>query len=145
MNKPTFKTDLARGHAGEMAFHKLRPQLTRLDGRGADFVDQDGKTYEVKTDSYTSGNFFMERWSDFERQKPGGPWQSAQKNIDFYVYSFPKLGTTYIFTVIDLLNQLEKIEKPNQRAVQNKSWLTIGWLVPTMSLTATEVIKHATT
>lgn len=137
-----FKKDLARGHAGEVAFHKLKPHLTRLDGRGADFIDADGKTYEIKTDSYTSGNFFMERWSDFERQKAGGPWQSKEKNIDFYCYSFPKLATTYIFTVTDLLSQLEKIQKPNARSVQNKSWLTIGWLVPIQSLSATEVIKH---
>lgn len=137
-----FKTDLARGHAGEEAFHKLKPELTRLDGRGADFVDADGKTYEIKTDSYTSGNYFIERWSDVDKQKAGGPWQSAEKNIDYYVYSFPKLAVTYIFSVKALLRQLEKIEKPNVRRVLNRGWITVGWLVPIESLKANEVIKH---
>jgi hypothetical protein len=137
-----FKKDLARGHAGELAFHKLKPELTRLDGRGADFVDADGKTYEIKTDSYESPNFFIERWSDVDKQKAGGPWQSAEKKIDFFCYSFPKMGITYIFSVTSLLEQLSKIKKPNIRRVLNKTWITVGWLVPIVSLNADEVIKH---
>lgn len=143
--KPNFKTDLARGHAGEMLFHKLRPELTRLDGRGADFVDKAGQTYEIKTDSYDTPNFFMERWSDVGNNKPGGPWQSAEKNIDFYVYLFPKKGKGYIFTVSSLLEQLNRIEKPNQRYVSNRTWMTVGWLVPIASLTADEEFPLATT
>lgn len=137
-----FKKDLERGAAGEAAFHKLKPHLTRLDGRGADFVDPDGKTYEIKTDSYVSKNFFVERWSDIDRKKAGGPWQSAEKKIDYFCYSFPKMGITYIFTVAALLSQLEKIEKPNVRRVLNRGWITLGWLVPIESLKAHEVIKH---
>lgn len=137
-----FKTDLARGHEGEEAFHRLRPELIRLDGRGADFIDANGKTYEIKTDSYTSGNFFIEVFSDLERGKKGGPWQSAEKKIDFYVYSFPKLAITYIFIVDDLLAQLALIKNPNVRSVKNRSWITVGWLVKINELNPHEVIKH---
>lgn len=130
-----FQTDLKRGQAGEKLYHKLRPELTRLSGRYADFIDDNGMTYEIKTDSYDTPNFFMERWSDVANKKAGGPWQSSEKEIDFYVYLFPKKGKGYIFTVSSLLEQLNNIATPNQRYVQNKSWMTVGWLVPILSLT----------
>lgn len=145
MSKVNFKTDLARGHLGEALFHKLRPELTRLDGRKADFVGPDGKTYEVKTDSYDTSNFFIERWSDVEKQKAGGPWQSAEKNIDYFVYLFPKKGVGYMFAVPELLEQLNKIQNPNQRYVSNRAWITVGWLVPISSLTANGEFSLATT
>ena len=144
MNKPNFKTDLARGHLGEELFYKLRPELTRLDGRQADFVDANGATYEVKTDSYDTSNFFMERWSNVEKQKAGGPWQSAEKNIDYFIYLFPKKGVGYMFAVPELLEELNKIETPDQRYVSNRGWMTVGWLVPIKSLTSYKEFSLAT-
>lgn len=137
---PDFKKDLERGHKGELELLRLYPDLVRLDGFNADFVDQEGRTYELKTDFYTSGNFFMERWSDVDKQKPGGPWQSKQKNIDFYVYMFPNLKKLFTFTVGDLVNQLENLKEKNVRSVQNKSWTTEGWIVKIGELKPTKEV-----
>lgn len=137
MKRANFNADLARGQKGEAAFHTLYPHLTRLSGRKADFIDEStGETYEIKTDHYDSTNFFMERWSDVDKAKPGGPWQSAQKKITYYVYLFIKQGELYIFSVPDLVAQLEKIKNPNARLIQNRSWVTMGYLVPKKELNA---------
>lgn len=132
-----FKTDLSRGHAGEALFGTWYPELERLDGRQADFrCPKTGDTYEIKTDSYTTQNFFMERWSDKERGKAGGAWQSAEKGVKYYVYLYPKLGLMYIFTVQELLQQLEPL-LPSLRPVnvRNSSWNTVGYLVNRSLLT----------
>lgn len=137
MNRANFSADLLRGQKGESAFHSLYPHLTRLSGRDADFIDETtGETYEIKSDYYDSPNFFMERWSDVDKAKPGGPWQSAQKSITYYVYLFLKQGELYIFSVLDLIKQLEDIKNPNARLIQNRSWTTMGYIVPKKELNA---------
>lgn len=129
-----FRTDLARGQVGEALFHKQFPHLTRLSGREADFIDENtGATYEIKTDSRSlaaTPNFFMERWSDLEKQKPGGPWQALGKGITYFVYMFPVSNAIYIFDTATLVTALELLESPNKRNIANRTWTTQGWLVP---------------
>lgn len=137
MKKANFKDDLGRGQKGETAFHSLYPHLTRLSGRGADFIDEStGETYEIKTDYYDSPNFFMERWSDVDKGKPGGPWQSEEKKITYYVYLFIQQGELYIFSVKDLVSRLNEIKNPNARLIQNRTWTTMGYIVPKKELNA---------
>lgn len=125
-----FQKDLSRGQRGEALFHKFYPELTRLDGRGADFIcPSTGNTYEVKTDFYTSPNFFIERWSDTERQKKGGPWQSAEKGVSHYAFLFPNLGLLYIFLTSDLIGQIESVKEKRTVRVQNRTWITEGLVV----------------
>lgn len=139
MKHANFRNDLVRGQQGEAMFHLLFPDLQRLDGRAADFKAPNGETYEIKTDSYTSGNYFIERWSDVEQKKAGGPWQSAEKQIDYYVYMFPKMARLYIFSVPDLVRQMEALPSSAKRVVnvENKSWTTQGFLVKIEHLTPT--------
>lgn len=147
MKQANFRNDLVRGQQGEAMFHLLFPDLQRLDGRNADFKAANGETYEIKTDSYTSGNYFMEVYSDVAREKRGGPWQSQEKGIDYYVYMFPKLGKLYIFSVPDLVQQLEALPDAAKRVVnvENRSWTTQGWLVKIEHLTPTVEMPLATT
>lgn len=86
-----FKTQLQVGDIGEtLVFHKYPILLYKLDANFADYIDEEGRIYELKTDTYplSTGNFFIERWSDTERQKPGGVWQALQNQVDIWLYLY---------------------------------------------------------
>lgn len=131
-----FKESLAVGHAGEASFMLLMPGLTRLDGRKNDFViEATGETVELKTDSYcmtNTSNFFMERWSSWADQKPGGPWQSKST---YYVYYFKQNNTAFVFKTDELRAFLET-QTFRGITIPNKGWTTVGFKVPR------ELLKH---
>jgi hypothetical protein len=128
--KPNFQTDLKRGQAGEHILHTLLPHLEKM-GRTADFrCNVTGCTFEVKADYTATDNFFMERWSDVEKKKPGGPWRSKEENVQFYVYLFPKEGIGYTFSTKKLVSVLEKMQGLRMVSIANRAWITKGLLVP---------------
>lgn len=141
--KHNFKESLAKGKAGEALLLKLWPELVPTDGRKGDFMLGPNKV-EVKSDNYSmdTGNFFMERWSDFLKQKPGGVWQALQHEANIFVYWYPKDKIAFIFDSVILKNALEDIIKdltPVQ--IPNVAWLTIGFKVPRQLLEPYFTIK----
>lgn len=128
-----FKKDLKRGHAGEHSFFQIfQASITHLDGRNADFeINKTGETIELKTDYYDfslTENFFMERYSYDD--KPGGPWQSASKKIDYYIYYYQSHNMLYIFNTEQLVNRLDRIMKNEKLvSVKNKGYTTRGYKV----------------
>lgn len=133
-----FKNSLKVGKDGETLLHKLWPALERIDGRAGDFRLPNGEKLEVKSDTYnhdTTENFFMERWSDFDKKKPGGPWQALAHGCQNFFYWFPKNRIGYLFNTQELVDILELIEhtlKPVM--IENVRWLTIGYKVPRATL-----------
>lgn len=128
-----FKKSLAYGSKKEQEFCKLFPELELLDGYIADMrIRSSGKTVELKSDKYDldkTGNFFMERYSYAD--KNGGPWQSSDKKIDYYVYQFTKNNAIFVFKTWRLKKLLEKHEDSfRQVRVYNTGHVTIGYLVP---------------
>ncbi len=86
-----FKTQLKVGDSGELlVLNKYPLILYRLNANFADYIDEEGRIYELKTDTYplSTGNFFIERWSDTEREKPGGPWQALANQVDIWLYLY---------------------------------------------------------
>lgn len=148
--KPHFRNDLARGKNGEKAFAKLAALnghiLTATDGRSGDFVDSTGGKWELKTDSYAhdrTQNFFIERWSDWERKKPGGPFQAKEHGCTHFVYYFSNPGIAYVFLLDDLLAQLNKIclDAMTPVEIHNARWLTLGYKVPRNLLTPAFILN----
>lgn len=133
-----FKDDLKRGHGGEHKFYnRFAASVTHLDGRNADFeINKTGETVELKTDYYDMNktpNFFIERYSHDD--KPGGPWQAASKNITYYIYTFDKCGTVFVFNTNQLVRRLEKICKDLSLVdVPNTGYTTRGYRVERESL-----------
>jgi len=103
-----FQQQLKVGKSGEALFKKLYPELEQTDGRVVDFISPEGFRVELKTDTYDSGNFFIERYSDFEKQTVGGPWQTQSKDGDMYVYMFLALGKIYWFNVDELVSFMDE-------------------------------------
>lgn len=140
-----FQEQLAKGQKGEELFLKYHPDLTRLDGRKGDFIGFSQKKIELKTDSRSttdSPNFFMERIRNETTGAPGGPWQSAESKIHYFVYLFSD-GTIYWFETAALVAHLEEHEKSYKtRRIFNRGWTAVGWLVPRASLEALIVKKE---
>lgn len=141
-----FHQSLKVGQAGEAAILELVPGLTRLSGRKSDFSLND-ELIELKRDTYSvhkTANLFIERWSNFEAQKPGGPWQSITHGSTQYWYFFSQNKRLYQFKLADLLEQLEAwelSEKPKLISVPNKGYTTKGYKVPRELLLSIAIIK----
>ncbi len=129
-----FQKQLAVGKAGERKFSRLNPGLEQLDGRRADFRLPDGRLLELKTDTYDMAhtpNFFMERYSDLEKKTPGGPWQSAEKGVDVFVYWYPRNGHAHWFNCKQLVFALNSMGHSfKKHRVLNKGYRSEGLLVP---------------
>lgn len=143
-----FKLSLVKGDAGETAILKLLGGLKKLDGRHGDLLASNGQKLELKTDYYDmqkSTNFFMERWSDVERQKPGGPWQAEGHECSLFAYYFVKNGTLFVWRLPELLKQLNSVLREkclDKVEVPNKSWTTVGYKVPRAFLVPDLVLVH---
>lgn len=116
-----------------------------MDGKKADFRIRDSSSYvEIKTESYClSGkhgrhtqNLFMERYSDVDKQSPGGPWQAVSK-CKYFISFFPCCKTFYFFETKKLVRALDKLIETKQVKsirIPNKTgdnkWTTLGYPVP---------------
>lgn len=133
-----FKEQLKIGDAGEQLLleHYKGPKLSLFPGREYDFDRADGLRVELKSDSYkNSRNFFFERYSDYEKKKPGSVWQSVGK-ADVFVYMFVNERVYYEFSDLPLLlSTLDDITR-NMYAVliRNKGWTASGYKVPRSKL-----------
>ena len=141
MNKPVynFQTQLKKGKAAEAEFakhFKLFGETLQDSGvRDYDFTTTSGKRVELKSDFYQSGNFFIERfYGNPVADKPGSMWQSANKNVDVFIYWFVNMGEVYIFTDLKqtttYLEELIKEMNLTPVHVQNTGFHGIGYKVP---------------
>lgn len=147
-----FKESLKKGAKGEERFLLINPKgLTRLDGRKNDFIYKDIHI-ELKSDSYGihgSPNFFIEKWSDVDSKKPGGPFQALEKNNELFIYYYPpKEGQEddvyFVFQTKRLVSFLNKnTEKYTLINIHNRAWITQGYKIPRVDLSHlyTEVIN----
>ena len=125
-----FNRSLKSGHEGEMLFSQLNPNLKRTDGFEYDFITSDNKTIELKSDYYSMNktpNYFMEIFSVLEKDKLGGPFQSLQKGVDYYIYFFVKEKIWKIFDVKSLCERIKKVASQGRKVkVPNKGYTTFG-------------------
>lgn len=140
--KPCFKKDLQRGQDGEAKlvehFHlDLLPNRDPKERRW-DYETRSGLKVEIKSDYWptTTGNFFMEQWSDVAKRKLGGPWRACQDEVDCFVYFYPKENIYFYFrdvpALVEKLNQLT--EEMKSTTVPNRAWNTVGWKIPRTEL-----------
>lgn len=129
----SFKVSLEKGRLGENFLIANMEGMRALDGRRGDLLTPEGYIMEVKTDGYDMAktkNFFIERWSDIIKGKPGGPWQSKEHGVDLFAYLYIKNATVFIFKLDSLLTALEPLVADMKLIdIQNKSWLTQGYLI----------------
>lgn len=129
-----FNEQLQIGNDAEQRFIKgyAGLPLVKHSARAYDFDRADGKRIELKSDTYVgSKNFFFERWSNIDKQKPGSVWQSIDK-ADIFIYCFVNEGVYYEFADMPLLlSSLESIcqSLPLIR-IPNRGYAGGGYKVP---------------
>mgnify|MGYP001619550197 CR=1 FL=1 len=139
-----FNKDLKRGQIGESIFENLFSNFVAKSKVYAhDFVFTEsakelcGKTIEIKTDSYDpnkTGNFFMERFSDSEKETDGGPWRAKGDRVFWYVYVFLANKTMYVFEIDRLIARLDELCKwlrlSTVKGEGYNPFLTKGYKIP---------------
>lgn len=132
---PNFNKDLKIGANGEEQFQKrFQVALIKQDGLQADFTvsNKVGSGLELKTDTYDSPNFFIERYSDLWKQTPGGPWQ-AIKHSKYFAYYFVNKDVYYLFDLETFVPELEAYiasKNPRKVEVNNRRYSTGGYVIP---------------
>ncbi len=133
-----FKTQLEVGQAGEAEFMERYPHKLQVHpDRDGDFVDSKGRKLELKTDTYDmrkTPNFFIERWSVLDKEKPGSLWQAHEHGCQIFCYYFVT-NKTY-FKIDNIPSAIQKVEKwieetkPSLVYVKNRGYITAGYKVP---------------
>lgn len=132
----SFNTSLKFGEIGEAIFHQAH-ELTigKHPGRDGDFFElATGEKVELKTDYWSmddTPNFFFERFSDYGKQSPGGPWQAIGHGCTHFVYFYLKNLTVFRFDTATLVAALEPL-LPTLKPfpIRNKTYTTVGYRVP---------------
>lgn len=131
-----FAESLKKGDKGERLFLKHFGHAViknpKLDG---DFIlKKTGQKIELKTDYHNpTGNLFIERFSDKDRQAPGGPWQALSHNCDYFAYLMFKEDKTYLFYTKALIEAVNSL-KLTLIDIKNDTHTTQGYKVPIKDL-----------
>ena len=133
-----FHKQLRKGKRAEKLFQKYfkldGEELLDTDTRDYDFTTATSRKVELKTDFYTSDNFYIEYSFGERGDKPGSLWQSHSKGVDTFIFWFPKLGKAFIFK--DLAATIKYIESYIKDMnltpiiVQNKGFYGVGYKIP---------------
>ena len=139
----SFKQQLQVGDRGQELFLKYYHEpLVVYPKHAADFqLVKCGGLVELKTDTYNmekTANFFWERWSDMDKKKPGGPWQSHKHKVKRFVYMFVRHNVYYEFqdvpALVARLDELIASKKYKPFPVKNRGWITVGYPIPRTEL-----------
>jgi hypothetical protein len=134
-NKPNWKQDLARGDAGEREFLATFPLYRKgedVNRYEHDFVHSlTGATVELKTDYYDmhqTPNLIVERYSNYERKTPGGPYRH-NGDLSLWVYYYRKNGVFLMYDPQQLIEKVESLYAPLV-PVQNDRYVTMVHKIP---------------
>jgi hypothetical protein len=140
----SFQEQLSFGDRAEELFFTYYPRkLDVIVDNYADFrVRKTGQLLELKTDTYNmnkTDNFFIERWSDIHKDKPGSVWQSAPKGVEIFCYYFVRHNTWFEFrNVPSLISRLDAMIESGEAGrmihIRNRGWITGGYKVSRASL-----------
>lgn len=117
-------------------------KIKQTDGRNHDFIIESpfgSFTVELKSDSYDmekTANVFMERYSNWDKRSPGGPWQAASKGIDLYTYWFVQNKIMLTFPVNKLILALEAMQLDERKLIPivNRGFITKGYKIERVQL-----------
>ncbi len=148
----SFATDLAWSQSQhvadwwESAYRQVWPDLATMaavdeDGwgqrAGIDRVLtlQSGRTILIdeKVVRRTYSSFFLEFWSDMQRQEPG--WICKPLLAEYIAYAFAPSATCYLLPVLGLQTAWRQNgeawkSRYGERPIQNARWVTVGVPVP---------------
>ncbi len=128
----SFNKQLRVGNLGEALFLKHYKGSKKSDGRKYDLLYRKKKV-ELKTDTYPlkkTPNFFMERYGDVDKRKPGGPWRANDDEIHYFVYLYIADNTFFWFKTEPLVEFLNGYVKGMKgKRINNKTYASLGYCI----------------
>jgi len=153
-----FKDQMRIGDIGEADFARIYEKLEpkkNIENRQIDFTLNNGKTIELKTDSYSMNNtpnFFMEKntVSHDNTSKSGGPWRSKEHKIDYFVYYYMNDKVFFWFEPKSLCKFLNKYIKSNKlKAItipnkdgKGREYKSFGYKIPRKEVLSVLLREH---
>lgn len=132
----SFNKEFSKGLKGEDIFIQCYKDKNarKSDTRDYDLLIKKDTKIELKTDyrsMESTPNIFIERWSDMDAKKPGGPYQSYEKGVFIFIYFFIIDMTFIWFKTLDLKNFIDKNKNTlYSRKIRNMNYNGFGYLVP---------------
>lgn len=131
----------------EFLANYAKEELEWLKGRECDFKTKfpipklkRPVSIEVKNDESTTAkkyfdegklpNFFIERYSNEEKQTDGGPHQALAKGAEVFIYVYGSKQIAYIFNTKELVKLMDKLPNKKSHSVRNPGYNTLGYIVP---------------
>ena len=130
-----FKEQQSVGDRGESIFLDKYLEYEKLDKKNDyDFVHpKTGVKVELKTDTYkldATLNHFIERFSDDNSFKDGGPYRCKEKNTMFVYYHIND-DQAFFYDPIELVKIVDANFKDKRfTKVRNGGYYTLGYKVP---------------
>ncbi len=120
------------GRNGELLMAEMFPNTFGItDGREGDLIFKGKFKFELKTDTYKSGNFFFERISNVRLNNNGGVWQTKEHGCEYYAFYMLKYDKLYIFEVDKILAWLDaNINNYPHKIVNNPTKKSKGYAIP---------------
>ncbi len=153
-----FKDQLRIGDIGESDFTKIYEKLEpvkSVKNRKIDFTLNNGKTVELKTDSYPMAktvNFFMEKNTILPdgTELMGGPWRSKEHKLSYFVYYYMNDKVFFWFDPVTLCKYLDKYIKKNKvkpiaipnRDGKGQTFRSYGYKIPRADIVDVLLKEH---
>lgn len=120
------------GKNGEYLIGELFPHtFTLSDGMAGDLIFKGKHKFELKTDTYKSGNFFFERISNVRLNNDGGVWQTKEHGCKYYAFYMLRYDKLFIFEVDTILEWLNNnIQAYPTKTVTNPTKQSKGYAIP---------------
>ncbi len=120
------------GKNGEYLLAELFPNtFTLTDGMEGDLIFKYEHKFELKTDTYKSGNFFFEKISNVRLNNKGGVWQTKEHGCNYYAFFMLRYDKLFIFKVDEILDWLDKnVDNYHEKTVKNPTKETKGYAIP---------------
>lgn len=123
------------GNKGEELFLNKYKNYEKLDKKNDyDFIDNStGHKIELKTDTYTlskTPNHFIERYSDDNKFKDGGPFRCKEKNSTFIYYHIND-DQAFFYDIKKMIKIIKKnFTDKDFFKIRNNGYNTLGYKVP---------------
>lgn len=134
MSKNVYEFDKQHtiGKNGEILLTVLFPNNfkmnTDFDG---DLIINNKHKFELKTDTYKSGNFFFERKSNVRLDNDGSVWQSKHHECKYFAFYMIRYDVVCVWETDILLEWLENnISNYGEIIVENKTKESMGYAIP---------------
>ena len=110
------------------------PDLVHISTKALSEVKYDESTRAMRDRNGNQLNFFIEVYSDNDRQTLGGPFRANEEGVDYLVYIFADPFKIYILNTRKLKKVacriIRNLTKNDEKYIPNNGYQTMGYALP---------------